>query len=63
MTLPMSTIATNQNIGFGWANTRFFIDPTSGVAAILNMQMIPTVDKDIAEVAAKLETALYAGLE
>jgi len=48
---------------FGWANTRYFIDPTTGVAAVLNMQMIPTLDEEVEVYASQLEKVLYAGLQ
>jgi hypothetical protein len=41
------------------------IDPTTGVAVVFHMQLAPPagLDRDVAEYAAKLETALYAGLQ
>jgi len=48
---------------FGWAGTYYFLDPTTGIAAMLGTQFVPVSDPDLISLWAKLETALYAGLE
>jgi len=47
----------------GWANTHHYIDPTTGIAAVFQLQVIPTLDKDVMEYAAKFEAGLYGGLD
>ncbi|KAJ7721020.1 beta-lactamase/transpeptidase-like protein [Mycena metata] len=46
----------------GWANTSFFVDPTTGVAAVFGTQLAPTGDKDHNRLLDALERALYAAL-
>jgi methyl acetate hydrolase len=48
--------------GYGWAGTYHFIDPTTGVAAVLGSQIIPTRDAEVVQIWEKLETVLYSGL-
>lgn len=47
---------------FGWAGTYYFLDPTTGVAAVLGSQVIPTRDKEVIRLWIKLEETLYANL-
>ncbi|KAF7354275.1 hypothetical protein MVEN_01115600 [Mycena venus] len=46
----------------GWANTSYFIDPTTGVAAVFATQLAPTFDNTHHKLYDTLEKALYAGL-
>ena len=48
--------------GYGWAGTYYFIDPETGVAAVLGSQLVPSIDPEVAELWGRLEEALYAGL-
>ncbi|KAF9528318.1 beta-lactamase [Crepidotus variabilis] len=47
----------------GWANTQHFLDPTTGVAVILQTQMVPPLNVSVSKYYDELEKALYAGLE
>ncbi|KAK7040497.1 beta-lactamase/transpeptidase-like protein [Favolaschia claudopus] len=47
----------------GWAGTNFFIDPTTGIAAVLGTQILPTGDSAYDMIRDELEVALYAALE
>ncbi|KAF7333735.1 hypothetical protein MVEN_02330000 [Mycena venus] len=46
----------------GWANTSFFIDPTTGVAAVFATQLAPRFDNTHHRLYDTLEKTLYAGL-
>ncbi|KAJ6601929.1 beta-lactamase/transpeptidase-like protein [Mycena vulgaris] len=46
----------------GWANTSFFIDPTTGVAAVFATQLAPRFDNTHHRLYDILEKTLYAGL-
>ncbi|KAF7336874.1 hypothetical protein MVEN_02123700 [Mycena venus] len=46
----------------GWAATSFFLDPTTGVAAVFATQIAPTGDETHEQLYALLERELYAGL-
>ncbi|KAF8147909.1 beta-lactamase/transpeptidase-like protein [Mycena galopus ATCC 62051] len=46
----------------GWANTKYFIDPTTGVAVVFGTQLVPTFDNTYLQMYGALEKALYAGL-
>ncbi|KAF7325889.1 hypothetical protein MKEN_00439700 [Mycena kentingensis (nom. inval.)] len=46
----------------GWANTSFFIDPTTGIAAVFATQIGPVGDAGFDEISEKLEKAVYAAL-
>ncbi|KAF7354274.1 hypothetical protein MVEN_01115500 [Mycena venus] len=46
----------------GWANTCYFIDPTTGVAAVFATQLAPPLDNTHKKLYNTLERALYAGL-
>ncbi|TFK32078.1 beta-lactamase/transpeptidase-like protein [Crucibulum laeve] len=48
---------------YGWAGTYYFVDPTTGIAAVYGTQIVPTRDKEVVRVWAEGEKALYAGLE
>ena len=48
--------------GGGWANTSYFIDPTTGVAAVFATQLVPTFDNTHQRLYDALERGLYAGL-
>ncbi|KAJ7696087.1 beta-lactamase/transpeptidase-like protein [Mycena rosella] len=47
----------------GWANTSFFVDPTTGVAAVFATQLIPASDDKHEQMFSLLEKTLYAGLK
>ncbi|TFK75714.1 beta-lactamase [Pluteus cervinus] len=47
---------------FGWAGTYYFMDPTTGVAAVLGTQVVPSRGPAVTAVWKRLEEALYAGL-
>ncbi|KAJ7147528.1 beta-lactamase/transpeptidase-like protein [Mycena crocata] len=47
----------------GWANTSFFIDPTTGLAAVLATQLVPTSDEEVVRLYSLLEKELYSGLK
>jgi len=47
---------------YGWAGAYYFLDPTSGVAAVCCTQLIPTLDSEVLEVWQEAEKALYKGL-
>jgi hypothetical protein len=49
--------------GYGWAGTYYFIDPTSGIAAICCTQVLPTLDSEVLKIWQEAEEALYEGLE
>ncbi|KAF7375628.1 hypothetical protein MSAN_00451900 [Mycena sanguinolenta] len=46
----------------GWASTSFFVDPTTGVAAVFGMQLVPTGDETHMRLFDVLERGVYAGL-
>ncbi|KIM38847.1 hypothetical protein M413DRAFT_19920 [Hebeloma cylindrosporum] len=46
----------------GWAGTYFWIDPTTGIAAVFGTQIIPTRDIEVIKTFASCEETLYAGL-
>lgn len=48
--------------GSGWAHTFFFIDLTTGVAAVFATQLIPTADQETFKLYAEFEKTLYAAL-
>ena len=52
----------NHTAGYGWAGTYHFIDPETGVAAVLGSQLVPSIDPEVAKLRDRLEVALYAGL-
>ena len=61
----LERILTRKKIfaaGYGWAGTYYFIDPETGVAAILGSQLVPSTDPEVAKLWDGLEGALYAGL-
>ena len=47
-------------IGYGFAGTYYFIDPTSGIAAVCYTQILPTLDSEVLKVWQEAEEALYA---
>ncbi|KAF8892981.1 beta-lactamase/transpeptidase-like protein [Infundibulicybe gibba] len=47
---------------YGWAGTYYFMDPTTGVAAVVATQVIPTRDPEIVKIYDQLERVLYSGL-
>ncbi|KAF8893005.1 beta-lactamase/transpeptidase-like protein [Infundibulicybe gibba] len=49
--------------GGGWANTSYFLDPSSGIAAVLGTQLVPATDVTKASLWDKIERLIYAGLE
>ncbi|KAF8893004.1 beta-lactamase/transpeptidase-like protein [Infundibulicybe gibba] len=54
-----------KNSGFwgGWANTSYFLDPSSGIAAAFGTQLAPTFDVTSALLWDKIERIVYADLE
>ena len=48
--------------GSGWAGTYFWMDPTTGIAAVFGTQIIPRRDIDVIKVFTDFEETLYAGL-
>jgi hypothetical protein len=46
--------------GYGFAGTYYFIDPTSGIAAVCCTQILPTLDPQVLKVWQEAEEALYA---
>ncbi|KAJ7511438.1 beta-lactamase/transpeptidase-like protein [Mycena galericulata] len=46
----------------GWANTSFFIDPTTGIAAVFGTQLAPAGDEKHEQLWARLEKELYSGI-
>ena len=62
---PPTTISSDLPAllqGSGWAGTFHFIDPTTGIAAILGTQCIPALDRDVMKLSVDLEKVLYEGL-
>ncbi|KAJ6557251.1 beta-lactamase/transpeptidase-like protein [Mycena vulgaris] len=53
----------NSGTWGGWANTSFFVDPTTGVAAVFTTQLMPTADDKHKKLWSQLEEELYAGLK
>ncbi|TFK75715.1 beta-lactamase/transpeptidase-like protein [Pluteus cervinus] len=52
----------NSGWWFGWAGTYYFMDPTTGIAAVLGTQVVPSRDPEVISIWKRLEEALYAGL-
>ncbi|KAJ7146161.1 beta-lactamase/transpeptidase-like protein [Mycena epipterygia] len=52
----------NSGAWCGYACTAYFIDPTTGVAAVFGTQLAPTGDAKYEELYALLEKELYSGL-
>ena len=48
--------------GSGWAGTYFWIDPTTGIAAVFGTQIIPSRDIEVIQTFFNCEETLYAGL-
>ncbi|KAJ7437903.1 beta-lactamase/transpeptidase-like protein [Mycena galericulata] len=46
----------------GWANTSFFVDPTTGVAVVFATQLAPGFDDECEKLYALLERELYSNL-
>lgn len=49
-----------KRTGYGFAGTYYFIDPTSGIAAVCCTQILPTLDSEVLKVWQEAEEALYA---
>ena len=49
------------HVGGGWASTAYFMDPTTGIAAVFGTQVAPQ-DAEASKVTLKLEHTLYKGL-
>lgn len=49
--------------GVGFLNLMYWIDPATGVAAVLQAQYLPPLDGTMGPVCEELERRLYAGLE
>ena len=58
----VETSLTRKLQGGGWANTSFFVDPTTGVAAVFATQVTPVSDEKHEQMYAQLEGAIYEGL-
>ena len=52
-------------LGGGWAGTRFFMDPATGIAVVSGVQETPNTTRDLElyKVGQKLESILYQGLK
>jgi len=50
----------NSGFWYGFAGTYYFIDPTSGIAAVCCTQILPTLDPEVLKVWQEAEEALYA---
>ena len=50
-----------RTIGGGWASTGYFMDPTTGIAAVFGVQIVPN-DTEATKMNLKLERTLYKGL-
>ncbi|KAJ7511439.1 beta-lactamase/transpeptidase-like protein [Mycena galericulata] len=46
----------------GWANTSYFVDPATGVAAVLGTQLASLFDDKYEQVWARLQKELYSGI-
>ncbi|KAF8964756.1 beta-lactamase/transpeptidase-like protein [Flammula alnicola] len=46
----------------GWAGTTHFIDPTSGIAVVFGVQVVPYGDAEVVQFSSKLEALLYSAL-
>jgi len=51
--------------GGGWAGTKHFMDPTTGIAVVFGAQVVPSpqYDAEVYEVFDQLEKLTYAGLQ
>jgi len=49
----------------GWAGTRFFMDPTSGIAVVSGVQEAPSISRDVelSKICLELESTLHQGLK
>jgi len=47
----------------GWAGTSYFMDPKTGIAVVLGVQVAPVGDVELYKVAYQLESTLYQGLK
>ncbi|EDR10572.1 uncharacterized protein LACBIDRAFT_317165 [Laccaria bicolor S238N-H82] len=47
---------------YGWGGTYFFIDPTTGISAMLGTQIVPTCDADVLRLWEQLEEIVYSHL-
>lgn len=54
---------TGLDIGSGWANTHFHMDPQTGVAAIFGSQLHPAFDAELWQVYTQFERTLYDNLQ
>ncbi|KAF8893006.1 beta-lactamase/transpeptidase-like protein [Infundibulicybe gibba] len=54
-----------KNSGFwgGWANTFFFLDPSTGIAVSIGTQLVPPIDPIGGSTCDRIERIIYAGLE
>ena len=59
----MLIILILSRLGGGWAGTKFFMDPTTGIAVVFGVQVAPSRDVEVYKVGIKLETTLYQGLK
>ncbi|KAF7316252.1 Acyltransferase mlcH [Mycena indigotica] len=44
---------------FGWANTMYMVDPTSGIAMVFGTQLVSIVDAEFQKASERLEKAVY----
>ena len=51
--------------GGGWAGTKHFMDPTTGIAVVFGAQVVPSpqYDAEVYEVFDQLAKLTYAGLQ
>jgi CubicO group peptidase (beta-lactamase class C family) len=57
---------TKKPGSFSWAgifNTYYWVDPSSGISAVILMQVLPFGDKNCLEILSKFENLIYQNLE
>lgn len=55
-------ITTTYLSGWGYAGTYFFMDTTTGIAAVMGTQLLPRADPAVLNLWKAAEKALYSGL-
>jgi len=61
-TLTLVSVILSLRTGSGWAGTVYFMDPTTGVAAVFGTQILPGRDIETTKLYKEFEEALYSGL-
>jgi CubicO group peptidase (beta-lactamase class C family) len=49
--------------GGGWAGTHGFIDPTTGIAVVFGIQMVPSNNVDLVKNWTRLEELVYSAVD